>query len=149
MIYKNIMIAVDGSDTSSLAMQEAIRLTKDQKGTLRIVYVVDERFVHDGEAVIDYDLLWEAARKDGQKIVNGMEDLARQAKIKFESQLIELRAFQGSIAERVNEATQTQPTDLLIIGTHGRRGFNRLFLGSVAESIARIATKPVLLVRGK
>ncbi len=149
MIYKHIMIAVDGSDTSFLAMQEAIRVTKDQKATLCIVYVVDERFVHDGEAVIDYDLLWEAARKDGQKILNGMEELARQNKIKFESQLIELKAFQGSIAERINEATESQPTDLLIIGTHGRRGFNRLFLGSVAENVVRVATKPVLLVRGK
>ncbi|MCL9684928.1 universal stress protein [Legionella sp. EUR-108] len=148
-MYKHIMIAVDGSDTSALAMQEAIRMTKDQKATLRIVYIVDESFVHDGEAVIDYDVLWESARKDGQKILNEMEEIARQAKIKFESQLIELKAFQGNIAEKINEATESQPTDLLVIGTHGRRGFNRLLLGSVAENVVRIATKPVLLIRGE
>ena len=73
--------------------------------------------------------------------------MAHQAHIKFENHLIETKPFEGRVAEKIIEESLVRPTDLLVIGTHGRRGFSRLFLGSVAENIIRIATLPVLLVR--
>ncbi|MBS0359040.1 MAG: universal stress protein [Proteobacteria bacterium] len=149
MTYKNIMVAIDGSNTSNLALQEAIQLTKDQKANLRIIHVVDENFVNYGETYIDYDALSASCREEGQKILNKMEEIARQSNVKFESQLVELKPFEGRIAEKIVDETKKWPADLLIIGTHGRRGFNHLILGSVAEGVIRIATTPVLLIRGK
>ncbi len=149
MLYKHIMVAVDGSDTSDLALQEAIQLAKDQKASLRIVHIVDENFVNYGEAYIDYDALQAAWREEGQKVLKKVEETIRQSKIEFDSKLVELKPFEGRIAEKIAEEAKAWPADLLVIGTHGRRGFSHLFLGSVAEGIMRIATMPVLLIRGK
>lgn len=148
MTYKHIMVAVDGSETSNLAMQEAIKLAKTQKSTLRIVHVIDDSFVNYGEAYIDYAALLEAKKQQGLEILKKMDDLARHAQITFENHLIETKPFEGRIAEKLIEEARIRPTDLLVIGTHGRRGFSRLFLGSVAENVIRIATLPILLVRG-
>lgn len=149
MTYKHIMVAVDGSNTSDLALHEAIQLAKDQKASLRIIHVVDENFVNYGEAYIDYDALQAAWKEEGQKVLKKMEETIRQTKIEFDSKLVELKPFEGRIAEKIVEEAKAWPADLLVIGTHGRRGFSHLFLGSVAEGVIRIATTPVLLIRGK
>lgn len=142
------MVAVDGSDTSNLALQEAIQLAKDQKADLRIVHVVDENFVNYGEVYVNYEALYAPYKEEGQKILNKMEDIARQAKIKFDSRLIELKLLEGRVAEKIVAEAKAWSADLLVIGTHGRRGVSHLFLGSIAEGVIRIATMPVLLIRG-
>jgi len=148
MTYKRIMVAIDGSDTSNLALQEAIKLAKDQKANLQIVHVVDENFANY-ETYVDYDTLCASCREEGQKILDKVTEIVRQSQIEFVSQLIELKPFEGRVAEKIVAAAKAWPTDLLVIGTHGRRGFSHLFLGSVAEGVIRIATMPVLLIRGK
>lgn len=149
MIYKHIMIAIDESDTSNLALQEAIKLAKNQKANLRIVHVVDESIIDYTEGYIEFDTLWDNYREQGQKILDKANQLARDADIKVDCRLIELKLIGERIAEKIVEEAQAWPADILIIGTHGRRGFSRLFLGSVAEGIIRIATMPILLIRGK
>ena len=73
--------------------------------------------------------------------------MASHSSIKFEAKLIELISSQGRIAEVIAEEAANWSADLLVLGTHGRRGFSRLFIGSVAENTVRIATTPVLLIR--
>ncbi len=149
MPYKHIMVAVDGSETSNLALQEAIKLAKEQHAKLKILHVVDENILYTGETYVDYDTLWASFRKEGQEILNKMTEIARQAKIEFESSLVEIKPLEGRIAEKIVHETKAWPADLLVIGTHGRRGFSHLFMGSVAECVVRIATIPVLLIRSK
>lgn len=149
MPYKHIMVAVDGSDTSTAAIHEAIKLAKNQGSHLRIVHVIDDSFINYGETYTDYAALLESKRQRGSDILKKMGELAEHAHIKHETQLIETKPFEGRVAEKIIEATQAKSTDVLVMGTHGRRGLSHLFLGSVAENIMRIATLPVLLVRGK
>lgn len=150
MLYKNIMLATDGSDISNKALKEAIQLATDQKAHLRIVHVVDEAFIYHGGPGFDYSLIIKAFKDEGQKILDSTATIvSKQSSIQFDTALIELNPFQGRIAEVIITKAQDWPADLLIIGTHGRRGFSRLFLGSVAEHIIRIATMPVLLIRGQ
>ena len=52
------------------------------------------------------------------------------------------------ICDAINEEAKSWPADLIVIGTHGRHGFNHLLLGSVAEGVIRLAAKPVLVIRG-
>jgi nucleotide-binding universal stress UspA family protein len=150
-MYKHIMVAVDGSDTSMLALQTAIKLTKDQQAHLRIIHVVDENFVNYGEAYInlDYDALLASFRESGRKVLDSIEEIARQSKITFDSKLIELKPFEGKVAEKIVAEANQWPADILVLGTHGRSGFNRLLLGSVAEGVIRISSTPILLIRGK
>jgi nucleotide-binding universal stress UspA family protein len=149
MIYKKILAAVDGSETSTLAMQEAINLAKDQQATLRIIYVADA-FVVVGDGVhFDFEQYENTVRGYGMTILNEMESLAQEAGVTVESCIIENTEHSVRIPEKIVQDANAWHADLLVVGTHGRRGFNRLVLGSVAEGIIRMASTPVLLVRGK
>lgn len=148
-MYKHILVAVDGSDISKQALHEAIALAKDQKAKLRIIYVVDEYIVDYTGIGIDYNQYETSMKEYGQSILNEMEKIARDSNVEFDSQLIELKAFQSRIEEKIITAAKAWPADLLVVGTHGRRGISHLFLGSVAEGLIRLASIPVLLIRGK
>lgn len=148
-MYKNIMLALDGSKISDSLVEEVINLTKGQSANVRIIHVVDESFVSYGGPAFDYLSIIATCREDGEKILNNAaKKMASESSIKPETSILELKPLQGRVAEAIVEAAKEWPADLLVIGTHGRRGFSRLFLGSVAENIVRIATIPVLLVRG-
>lgn len=150
MIYKKIILAIDGSDTSNCALQEAIKLAEDQKAKLHLIHVIEESFPFHGGIGFDYSPLIDLYKKEGQRILDlAQERIDNHSSIKAETKLIELNPFQGRIAEVIIEETKLWGGDLLIIGTHGRRGFSHLVLGSVAEHVMRIATTPVLLVRAK
>lgn len=147
-MYKKILVAVDGSKTSMRALREAATLAKDFGCGLRIVHVVDlvspiTDYPHDVTA------LQESLRKAGNGVLAKAEAAARKAGVPSETRLLEVSQWQGRIAEEIARDAKKWRADLLVIGTHGRRGFSHLLLGSVAESLVRIATVPVLLIRVK
>lgn len=147
-MYKHILVAVDGSDTSKLALQEAITLVKEWQAQLRIVHVVEEVTLNI-DAMYVLDAYQEAMRKTGEEILRKAEAVARESGVKAETKLLEIETLGHRIPDMIVEEAQSWPTDLIVLGTHGRRGFNHLLMGSVAEGIARISPKPVLLIRGK
>lgn len=148
-MYKNIMLALDGSKISDSLVEEVIKLTKGQNSNVRIIHVIDESFVNYGGPSFDYLSIIAACREDGEKLLNNAaKKIASQSSIKPETSILELKPLQGRVAEVIVEAAKEWPADLLIMGTHGRRGFSHLFLGSVAENVIRIAITPVLLIRG-
>lgn len=73
---------------------------------------------------------------------------AKAARIKFNTKLAAIRRLTQRICDVINNEAKRWPADLIVIGTHGRRGFNRMVLGSVAEGIIRLADKPVLVIHG-
>jgi nucleotide-binding universal stress UspA family protein len=148
-MYKKILVAVDDSEISIQALHEAIGLSKEQQAKLRIIHIVDEYYVDYVGLGIDYVQLEASFKEYGQKILANMVAIARQSNVDFDSQLIEIKTSGGRIAEKIVEVAKVWPADLLVIGTHGRRGFHHFLLGSVAEGVIRIASMPVLLIRGK
>lgn len=145
-MYRKILVPVDGSPTSTLGLQEAIKLAKATHAALRIVYVVNE-FVFDGGYLTPqtYESLLEGFRVGGQAILDDAQKLASQAQIEFSTDLIETVA--GRVSDLILEAARDWSADLIVMGTHGRRGFNRLVLGSDAERVLRSSSVPVLFVR--
>ena len=148
-MYKHILVAVDGSDTSNLALQEAIKLAKEQQAELHLIHVVDETpaymMVETPYPVAD---LQKAMREAGQKVLAICAATAREAGIEADTKFAVLEVLTQRICDVINEEAKRWPADLIVIGTHGRRGFNHLILGSVAEGVIRFATKPVLVIRG-
>jgi nucleotide-binding universal stress UspA family protein len=148
-MYKKIMLALDGSKVSDSLIDEIIKLTKNQDVDLRIIHVIDESLIYYGGPAFDYLSLIALWRKEGQDILdNAVKIITTQSSIQVETSILELKPPQGRVADVIVEEAKKWPADLLVIGTHGRRGFSRLFLGSVAENTIRISTTPVLLVRG-
>ena len=145
-MYGKILVPVDGSETSIAGLDEAIQIAKLVGGKIRILHVVNE-------LIIDYafgsglyaNTVIESMRSDGQKILNQAEARARQQGLEPEAVLIE--SIGGPAAQFIVEQAKEWPADLVVMGTHGRRGLRRLALGSDAETVLRSVAAPVLLVR--
>lgn len=148
-MYKHILVAVDGSDASNSALQEAIKLAKEMEARLRIVHIIDVVTLNWDAEFGDFNAIIKAMSKSGEEILNKALTVAREAGITAEMKLVKIETLGHRITEMIAEEANQWPADLIVIGTHGRRGFNRLLLGSVAEGVVRVVTKPVLLIRGK
>ena len=145
-MYKRILVAVDGSDTSNLALQEAIKLAKDQHSVLRLFHVVDLTMAYsavEAPYIFEYRTAMEA---EGHKVVAASSASARTAGIEFDTKCVVM--FAKHVYDAIEEEATEWVADLIVIGTHGRRGIRRLLLGSVAEGLTRVSSKPVLLIRG-
>ena len=142
------MVAVDHSETAKLAFQEGLRLAKENHAQLHIVHVVDEFMLISGEILIDYPRYERAIRDYGQMLLSQLESQANKENINIKTYLLEITEYSARIPEQIINAAANVHADLIIVGTHGRRGFSRILLGSVAEGIIRIAESPVLLIRG-
>lgn len=147
-MFKRILVAVDGSHTSELALQEAIKLAGEVRAQLRIVHVVDNVNLNLSAEFPNPSEIWDAMLKGGQAILHKAGAAATAAGIAVESGLIEIDTLGHRIPEMIAADADAWPADLIVIGTHGRRGLSHLLLGSVAEGVVRVATKPVLLIRG-
>ena len=153
-MYKHILVAVDGSDTSNLALQEAVKLAKEHHAMLRLVHVVDESpayMAFDDAAAIDPDTIEtvrKALRSAGESVLSKCTAVVRKAGVEADTTKKIVETLGLRIHDAIEEEAAQWPADLIVIGTHGRRGFRRLILGSVAEGLARVSTKPVLLIRG-
>jgi len=148
-MFKRILVAVDGSHTAELALQEAIKLAKEHQAQLRIVHAVDNVTLNLGAEFPNPSEISDAIIKSGQDILRKAGAVARVAGIQVGTRLIETDTLGQSIPEMIAADAEAWPADLIVICTHGRRGLSHLLLGSVAEGVVRVATKPVLLIRGK
>ncbi len=137
------MIAVDGSKASSLALKEAIELAKNQNSKLCVIHIVDTLYEGD----VDREAFVELIRKQGQEVLNSIKKKLSRVKIEFEMKLTELTPSKSQIAEKLVDEASAWSADLIIIGTHGRRGIQHILTGSVAEEVIRISKIPVLLVK--
>ena len=148
-MYKHILVAVDGSDTSNLALQEAMKLAKEQQAALRLIHVVDETPAYmtmdTAYALADFQ---NVMREAGQKVLATCAATAREAGIEVDTKFVILEVLTQRICDAIIDEAKRWPADLIVIGTHGRHGFNHLLLGSVAEGVIRLAAKPVLVIRG-
>lgn len=146
-MYSKILVAVDESDTSRHALQQAIELARTLSSTLRMIHVVDMIWLPIGpEVAIDTGALIAARRGAGEKVIAAARDAAKAAGYEAEDALIETDNPAQQVAEVISREASNWGADLVVLGTHGRRGFQHLMLGSVAEQVARRATAAVLLI---
>lgn len=145
-VYRKILVPVDGSPASNRGLAEAIGLARNQGATLRLVHVLDELILGPGAETVVYlgntvDLLREA----GAQVVAKAEAAVQAAGLESESVILEITG--GRAADSIVAEAKAWGADLIVLGTHGRRGARRLVMGSDAEEIVRTTPVPVLLVR--
>lgn len=147
MTYKRILVPVDGSRTSQLGLKEAVRLAKGQKASLILVHVVDEHVVimASMEAASYLEDLRPSLMKGGRRILERAAEAVRKAGVGCKSVLLETMV--APAADLIVRQAKKSRADLIVIGTHGRRGVRRLVMGSDAEQVVRTSPIPVMLVR--
>ncbi len=145
-MYKHILVPIDGSETSSRAFDVALKFARENGAELQPAYVIDPPTV--AMAVPGYDpaVVNAALLQDGTQIVSGALEQMRRDGVKGTSRIVEVGLVGDDIAQCILRACVDAKADLVVMGTHGRSGIQRLVLGSVAERFLRIATCPVLLV---
>jgi nucleotide-binding universal stress UspA family protein len=146
--YRKILVAVDGSRAAAKGLREAIRLAKAQNAKLFILHVVDEfqAFASmDGIVAAPAVDLVSALREGGKRVLSKAKRLADGQNVKATTVLREM--LSGPAAYPIVREARKLGADLIVLGTHGRRGVRRLVLGSDAEQVVRTASVPVLLVR--
>ncbi len=147
-MYQSILVAIDGSQTSELALKEAIQLARDMGARLLIVNVVDEINFNWAEYP-NLTEIWDVLLASARTLLDKAASTAAEAGVQADTRLVELDKLGDRIPDALAREADAWPADLIVVGTHGRRGLSHMFLGSVAEGIARVATKPVLLIRGQ
>jgi nucleotide-binding universal stress UspA family protein len=146
-MYSRILVAIDGSPGAAHALRHAVGLAKGLSASLRIIHVVDIGLLPYGpELSIDIDALLDARYAAAEKILSTARDNVQAPGLEVETRLLDTATPVQHVAAAIAEAAASWPADLLVLGTHGRRGVERWLLGSVAEGVARRSTVPVLLV---
>lgn len=147
-MYKKIIVPVDGSPTSNHGLKEAMAIAKIHGGAIRLIHVVNEFIIdygYAGGAMGSTDLV-ESLRQIGKKVLDEAQATVRQSGI--EASCVLLETIGGRAAGLIVQQAKEWGADLIVMGTHGRRGLARVAMGSDAEEVVRTAGVPVLLVRG-
>jgi len=145
MLYQHILVPIDGSETSMVAMKEAIKLGKALNSKITVVQVmaldpfIADVYVKTGQT---NDLI--------ERTRTYLLDILQQAKQEFtnEGLTVETKLLEGFVVhEEIIQAAQDLNADLIVMGSHGRTGVRKLVLGSVAQKVLGESHIPVLIVR--
>ena len=140
-----ILIATDGSDSSMRAAEYGVNVAKTLGAQIRVIHVIDAVVLEEARSLFkagqheDVEL---KLRQAGQRYVNYVLALAEKEAVKAEGSLAKGRPF-----DVIVRTAEDSKVDLIIMGTHGRRGADRVLIGSVAERVIEYSLCPVLIVK--
>ncbi|VVE12812.1 universal stress protein [Pandoraea terrigena] len=142
--YERILVALDDSETSHRAFEYALSLARTHGATLRVVHVLDM----PGPFLEGFDPapLLGAVRAVGEQALKWATQRLHDAEVPGDVEMREIAPIGEGVADQIIAAGKAADADVIVLGTHGRRGFRRFTLGSVAEDTARHAGRPVLLL---
>ena len=149
-MFKRILVAIDGSPASNAGLKSAATLAADQRATLLALHVVDDSAILTGFDSSNFpssyvDAWVETLRTNGRKALTKAGAFARDQGVDLHPVLAEARG--QTVAHAIVQQARRLKADVIVLGTHGRRGLRRVLLGSDAEAVVREASVPVLLVR--
>ena len=128
-MYKNIIVAVDGSEVSNNAFKHAVELARKSKGTLTVIHIVPRIEALDIET-FKPDSLRKGLLQEGEKILSDVTELADK-----EGLTIRTSVEEGYPFEKICEVADSAGADLIDMGSHGRTGIGKVLIGSVTERV--------------
>ncbi|WP_440991722.1 universal stress protein [Haloarchaeobius baliensis] len=136
-MYDRILVPTDGSQGATTALEHGIEIATQWDATVHTLYVVDTRLARSGPAL-------ETLRREGRRAIRDVEVAGTRAGLTIVTDIVE-----GNPHEEILSYVSENDIDLVVMGTHGRTGLDRVFMGSVAERVGRRSPVPVLTVRGE
>jgi nucleotide-binding universal stress UspA family protein len=148
-MFNRILVPVDGSPTSNKALVAALQLARESgtEARMRLVHVIEDTswmIAGDAYGGANCDLI-EILKDSGTRILNDALAIAQSAGVSTDTVLFD--GMGNRLGETIVKACVDWNADLVVVGTHGRHGLSRVFLGSGAEQVVRLAPVPVLVVR--
>lgn len=145
-MYTRIVVALDGSETASHALDAALNLARDTGAQLLPVYVIDLPVFALDVPGYNPSIVRNAFEEEGRRVTAQARERMAQRGVRGTPRVTEVTPPGEDVANCIQRAAADWHADLIVMGTHGRRGVRRMVLGSVAERVLRCATCPVLLV---
>jgi len=149
-MFNSILVALDGSAASNAGFKSALQLASDQHASLVALHVIDNATIAvnlDNVCVPPsyVDTFYDSLRKNGESILAKAQTMARAAGVEIRPVLAESGG--QTVAHAIIRQARKSKANVIVLGTHGRRGLSRIVMGSDAEAVLREATVPVILVR--
>jgi universal stress protein A len=144
---RRIIHATDFSRASTRALETAVEFARRHRAELFLVHVLVPHISYPVDSEADpafYVDLERSTRREAQSALEKLTDKLKRAKVKVTGLLLK-----GTAHDQIVRAAKNRRADLIVIGTHGRTGLSKLFMGSVAGRVISEASCPVLTVRGK
>jgi nucleotide-binding universal stress UspA family protein len=139
-LFAKILVATDGSEKNLAAVKEALEIGRACDAPVHAVYVADLSTLESASADVMIRDTWELVEREGEKALARIRGIAGGVKL-------ETVVLEGKPAAEIVKYAKDQEIDLIVIGTQGKRGIERILLGSVAESVIRSAPCKVLVVK--
>ena len=144
---RRILHATDFSKASARALNEAIKLAKQNRAEILIVHIIEPTPYVAGDELGSaeiYTKLEDMAKRDAEASMSKLLRRLKKSNIKARGLLL-----MGSPHDQIVKSAKSKKVGMIVIGTHGRTGLSKLFMGSVAGKVIALATCPVVTVRGK
>ncbi|MDY7082181.1 MAG: universal stress protein [Halobacteria archaeon] len=141
-MYDNILVPTDGSEGTVRAVEHAIDIAKKYDATMHVLYVVNTSTYSTLPSDASWQSIMEALEEEGKTATREVQNKAEEANIDVVRNVVD-----GVPHRRILEYADDNNIDLIVMGTHGKTGLDRLLLGSVTEKVVRSSEIPVLTVR--
>ena len=146
-MFKHILFATDGSSASEHASQMAINMARAHGSHLTVVYVIDPYPYMGGNEmnIVGFESYMESGRKHAERAFAHINHLASVggAPIQVKTRLVE----DSSVVKAILKTAEEEHAKLIMLGSHGRGGLEKLLVGSVAAKVVAQSTKPVMVIR--
>lgn len=141
-MYQRILVPTDGSTESGRVIDHAVELATIHGATVHAVYVMNTASFTGLPMETSWEGIGDVLEREGRNALDAVRAIADETGVEVTCQLLE-----GSPAREIARYAEQEECDLVVMGTHGRGGIDRLLLGSVAEQVVRTSAVPVLTVR--
>jgi nucleotide-binding universal stress UspA family protein len=141
-----LLIAIDGSDFSKAALQSVVSRPWPPDTEVKVLHVVEPPSLLMGREMGGYDpefeMVWKALRETAKALVAKAAEQLPAAKFKVSTELVE-----GDPKSQIIDIADQWRADMIVLGSHGRRGLDRFLMGSVSQAVVRHAHCSVEIVR--
>jgi len=141
-MYDQILLPTDGSGAMTSVIEHAVELAAVHDAAIHALYVANTASLSDLPADAGWENVTSSLQQEGEEAVDAVEERATDAGVEVNTVVRE-----GSPPEETVWYAEKQDCDIVVMGTHGRSGVDRLLLGSVAEQVVRSSAVPVLTIR--
>ncbi|HII80606.1 MAG TPA: universal stress protein [Methanosarcina sp.] len=142
--YRNIVIATDGSENTRRAISYGIEIAKLSGAAVHALYVVNSSPIISENWTIGRENIYNIIRSEGEKAVSEIKKIGEASGVEVREVILD-----GYPSNEIMDFAENNNIDLIVMGTLGKTGLDRLLIGSVAEKVVRASKVPVMVVRGE
>ncbi|MDD2614681.1 MAG: universal stress protein [Methanosarcina sp.] len=143
-LYRNIVIATDGSENSQRAISCGVEIAKLSGATVHALYVVDTPSIISETWTAGKEMVHELIIREGKKVLSKVKKIIEDSGVEVKEVLLE-----GYPSEEIINFAENNNMDLIVMGTLGKTGLERFLVGSVAENVVRNSKVPVMVIRNE